>query len=145
MMNNKKYILGGIILAVVVSGLTYVLAPTKVQIKEVEKIVEVKGETETIYKEKIKIVITKPDGTTIKKEIEKDLNKKEKEETFKKETEKEKLITRDKYQWGIGGGIIVNTEQNFYITVEKRLVGNFFVNGIAATNNTYGVGIGFKF
>lgn len=135
--------------AALFSGLTYLLAPAKVKIKEVEKIVEVEGEKETIYKERIKVIIKRPDGTVEEWEEERDLSKKESEKSKSKETLKEKTVERKRLNWSVTGGIMIQDEsilQNeFYMTVERRILGNFHVGGLATTNGFYGVGIGFKF
>ena len=147
---DKKNIINIVVTAIIFTSLTYYFSPKKVEIKEVEKIVEVKGETKIIYKEKIKKITTKPDGTIIEEEVEKDLVKEEVVEEKQKLDLKLKTVTPAKKNWSASVGVmnpILNngTDQEFYLQVNRKIVGNLLIGVILTSNKSYGVGLGFNF
>ena len=150
-MDRKKYLkyAGFAVLLIGTSSLTYYLAPAKVKIKEVEKIVKVKGETKIVNRDIVRIVEKRPDGTIIEKEIDKSKERTDKDEKVVSEKKKEKTVIRKKKDWLVGGGILVDpiAPENpvWYGQVQRRVLGEVYVGIIATTDRSVGVGLSFRF
>ena len=151
-MDRKKYIKYGfvaILFAGLISGLTYYLAPEKVKIKEVEKIVEVEGEKEIIYRERIKVVIKRPDGTVEEREEERDLSQTEKEKRSDTEKTREKEVKRSKKSNLLGAYMLTDplrpTNSTLVFSYQRRLLGEIYVGGIATSDGAIGAGITIRF
>ena len=139
-----KILLGTLLVAVIFTAGRYSKA-TKVETKEVVKIVTQKEEAKTrvVYRDKV----TKPDGTIIEKEV-------EREETNTKEVsqldrESERVSTNDV---GLVLSAVVtfkatdpNGDREYSIIASKRLLGGLNMTGLVSNQKRIGVGFGWSF
>jgi hypothetical protein len=149
-MDWKKYLIGGLFLVAISSSLTYYLAPKRVKIKTVEKIV--------IKEKKVKVVDrdiethreVKPDGTVIEviKDRSKERSTEDRDTVENRETEK--TIKRGRKDWLVGGGVIVSDRLSlgrpvYYGQVQRRILGEIYVGAMATSDRAVGIGITIRF
>ena len=144
MSNNTKTLVGIVATAIIFSSLTYYFAPAKVEIREVEKIVKIKGETKIINRDIVRTITVRPDGTTITKEVDKSKEVEEKREIIQKDTKKSKIITRSKKKWHVSA-FTDSTLQNFTLGVERRIIGDVYLGIQGNSEREVRFGIGFSF
>lgn len=141
---TTKILFGTLSVAIVFTAGRY-SKPTKVETKEVVKIVTQKEETKTrvVYRDKV----TKPDGTIIEKEV-------EREDTQSKElavTNKEfESVTMNDV------GLVISTvvtfkatdpngDREYSIIASKRLLGGLNMTGLVSNQKRVGIGFGWSF
>ena len=139
-MEKRTLILLGVFLVVASGALTYWFGPKRVKIVEKEVI---KTVTDTVVKRDVVTIIeTKPDGTTKETIIDKSVE----EELEVKEEKKEKIVEKKpvNLNWTVSAGSMI-TEREFYISVDRRILGNISIGVLGTSTGTVGVHASVRF
>ena len=139
MTNLKTWIISIVAVAALAYATGRYLQPAKVEIKEVEKIVEViKRDVHTVIRE-----VVRPDGS---KEVVTVIDDKTRE-TNKKESSKETIITNIKPQWRVQGiADLTHLAAPVYgVGIERRILGPVFAGAFVKANREYGVSVSLEF
>lgn len=156
---NKYTVLGSIILIGVIGAGCFYIGKGQREIVIEEKIIYKEGETKIEYRDRtvIKEKIIKPDGTIIEREITKNIEKEIEKRSKELAQEISKKITPvlSNYSLGVRYWLPLSynellnrqtySKEGLEITAGKRIVGEIWLEGGYKLDNSFSLGVSYKF